>query len=68
MVDEYDSFCKGIRRTVHENQDQGNLDLGTKHLHAMTYVCLAYTSEAGFSKACDFFDTTLYMAVSGLSF
>ena len=28
MVEEYDSFCKGFRKAVHENQDQGNLDLG----------------------------------------
>lgn len=29
MVEEYDSFCKDFRKAVHENQDQGNLDLGT---------------------------------------
>lgn len=28
MVEEYDTFCKDFRRCVHENQDQGNLDLG----------------------------------------
>lgn len=28
MVEEYDSFCKDFRKAVHENQDQGNLDLG----------------------------------------
>ncbi|KAL0036922.1 hypothetical protein WJX77_005063 [Trebouxia sp. C0004] len=27
MVEEYDTFCKDFRRCVHENQDQGNLDL-----------------------------------------
>ncbi|KAL3145829.1 hypothetical protein ABBQ38_015202 [Trebouxia sp. C0009 RCD-2024] len=27
MVEEYDTFCKQFRKAVHENQDQGNLDL-----------------------------------------
>lgn len=35
MVEEYDSFCKTFRKAVHENQDQGNLDLGN---NAQSYL------------------------------
>ena len=28
MMDEYDTFCKAFRRSVHEHHDQGSLDLG----------------------------------------
>ena len=28
MMDEYEGFCKAFKRSVHEHQDQGNLDLG----------------------------------------
>ena len=31
MMDDYEAFCKAFRRSVHENQDQGNLDLGEPH-------------------------------------
>lgn len=27
-MDEYEAFCKAFKRSVHEHQDQGNLDLG----------------------------------------
>ena len=39
MVEEYDAFCKDFRRTVHENQDQGNLDLGELCLYS---ICVCY--------------------------
>ena len=45
MVDDYDAFCKEFRKSVHENQDQGNLDLGEhascKQMHR-TAVALGY--------------------------
>ncbi len=43
MVEEYDSFCKDFRRCVHENQDQGNLDLGEHLVHNMVYSMICRT-------------------------
>jgi len=41
MVEEYDTFCKDFRRCVHENQDQGNLDLGECHSYLSMLVSLS---------------------------
>lgn len=39
MVEEYDSFCKQFRKAVHENQDQGNLDLGKYMPYCLDACC-----------------------------
>lgn len=33
MMEEYEAFCKAFRRSVHENHDQGSLDLGRLQHH-----------------------------------
>ena len=34
MMEEYEAFCKAFRRSVHENHDQGSLDLGRLQHHS----------------------------------